>query len=216
LNRLQIINQVLRKLREDEVSVVADDTYATMLADFLNDVKREVEDAWDWTQLRQIITVTTAASTSQYSLTGFGKRGRIKQAYNDTDDNFMMQVHQQYINYQNYLSTNNINDSPHNYRIRGVDASGDMQIDVYPTPDAVESLRFDCVVPQADLSDDTTELTVPDYPVMLGLYARAVSERGEDGGIGYNEADMAYKTALSDAIAQDGGRAKEDLMWVVQ
>lgn len=216
MNRLQIVNKVLRKLRESEVTVVANDTYATMLADFLNDVKREVEDAWDWTALRQIISVTTVASQEQYSLTGAGKRTRIKQVYNETDNNIMRQMHQQYINYQKYLSTSTDNSSPDFYRIRGIDSSGDMQVDLYPIPAAVETLRFDCVVPQADLSDDTTELTVPDYPVELGLYARAVSERGEDGGIPYNEADMMYMKALGDAIAQDGGRANEDLMWMVK
>lgn len=215
MNRLQIINNALRKLRESEVTAVSDTAYSKMLADFLNDVKREVEDSWDWTMLRSVIDVTTAASTETYALTGIGKRGRIKAAYNDTDDNYLVQVHQQYINREKYVSTAADSDSPEYYRVRGVDASGDMQVDLYPTPSAVETLRFDCIVPQADLSDDTTELTVPDYPVMLGLYARAVSERGEDGGIAYNEADMAYRQALGDAIAQDGGRAEEDLMWRV-
>lgn len=216
MTRLQIINSVLRRLRESAVSAVSDTVYATMLGDFLNDVKREVEDSWDWTVLRSTITVTTASGTSNYALTGFGKRGRVKSAYNDTDDNTLRLVDQQYINRQNYLSTSLINQSPEFYRIRGVDANGDMTVDVYPTPGAVESLVFDCVVPQADLSVDSTELTVPDYPVMLGLYARAISERGEDGGIAYNEADMAYKQALADAIAQDVARAPEDVLWMVK
>lgn len=215
MNRLQIINRVLRKLRESTVTAVSDSEYATMLSDYLNDVKREVEDSWDWTMLRSVISINTVASTETYALTGLGKRGRIKAAYNDTDDNYLVQVHQQYINREKYVSTSQDNDSPEYYRIRGVDSSGDIQVDLYPVPSAVETLRFDCIVPQADLSDDTTELSVPDYPVMLGLYARAVSERGEDGGVVFNEADLAYRQALSDAIAQDGGRAPEDLMWQV-
>lgn len=195
---------------------VSASTYATMLADFLNDVKREVEDAWEWTMLRQIISVTTSASTQNYTLTGSGKRCRIKAAYNDTADNQMYPVSQQYINRQSYLTTNQQDTSPDLFRVRGVDSSGDLTIDVYPIPAAVETLRFDCVVPQADLSSDSTELTVPDYPVMLGLYARALSERGEDGGISINEADRQYILALNDAIAQDGGRVSEELIWNVR
>ncbi len=209
------MNLVLRKLRENEVSQLSGNDYATMLGDFLNDVKREVEDAWDWTSLRQIISIATVADQEQYSLTGAGKRTRIKAVYNDTDDNIMHQIHQQYINQQKYTSTSQDNDSPDFYRIRGVDSNGDMQVDLYPIPSSIEDIRFDCVVPQADLAADATELTAPDYPVALGLYARAISERGEDGGIGYNEADMAFQKALGDAIAQDGGRVKEDLIWRV-
>ena len=49
---LNLVNNVLRRLREDEVSSVTDNTYSKMVGDFVNDAKKMVEDAWDWSALR--------------------------------------------------------------------------------------------------------------------------------------------------------------------
>ena len=40
---LTIVNEVLRRLREDEVSAVANTAYSKMVGDFVNDAKRIVE-----------------------------------------------------------------------------------------------------------------------------------------------------------------------------
>ena len=37
---LNLVNNVLRRLREEEVSSVQDSTYAKMVGDFVNDAKR--------------------------------------------------------------------------------------------------------------------------------------------------------------------------------
>ena len=81
------------------------------------------------------------------------------------------------------------------------------QIKLHPTPTGVESIRFLVVKYTAekdlDGTDDADAITIPSLPVVLNAYARAVSERGEDGGIGINEADIAYRSALADAISLD-------------
>ncbi len=49
---LNLVNNVLRRLREEEVTSVQGSTYSKMVGDFVNDAKRMVEDAWDWSALR--------------------------------------------------------------------------------------------------------------------------------------------------------------------
>ena len=44
---LTLVNSVLRRLREDEVSAVANTTYSKMVGDFVNDAKRQVENSHD-------------------------------------------------------------------------------------------------------------------------------------------------------------------------
>jgi hypothetical protein len=69
---LQLVNNVLRRMREDEVTSVNQNTYSKMVGDFVNDAQKIVADAWDWSQLRQVITINTVAGTSEYLLSGAG------------------------------------------------------------------------------------------------------------------------------------------------
>ena len=69
--RKQLVNKVLKKLREDTLTgaqTISDVPYAETIAEFINDVKEEVEDAWNWTQLRNQLSFTTVAGTSTYNL----------------------------------------------------------------------------------------------------------------------------------------------------
>ena len=55
---LNLVNGVLRRLREDEVTSVTANTYSKMVSDFVNDAKDLVETAWDWSALRSTLTIT--------------------------------------------------------------------------------------------------------------------------------------------------------------
>lgn len=210
---IQIINSVLRRLREDTVTSYDLNDYSTLIGDYVNETKREVEDAWNWTQLRTNLPVTTAASDNNYTLSGSGERYRILQVINDTQDTEMRQVPYTWINRQNDIGTSS-EGSPMYYTITGA-TSGDADVTIYPTPSGIETLNFYAVVPQDDLTDSSTVLSVPSMPVILGAYAKAISERGEDGGQQYAEVMNAYRTALSDAIGIDAGNAYSELNWTV-
>ena len=73
---LDIVNNVLRRLREDTVTTVSANTYSAMVGDFINDAKQLVENAWDWSNLRSTLTITTAADDYTYSLTGYQDQGK--------------------------------------------------------------------------------------------------------------------------------------------
>ena len=83
---LNLVNNVLRRLREDEVTNVSESTYSKMVGDFVNDAKKLVENAWDWSALRSTLTITTAADDYTYSLTGSGNQGRVFRIINDTSN----------------------------------------------------------------------------------------------------------------------------------
>ena len=54
------------------------------------------------------------------------------------------------------------------------------------------------------------------YPVgsiILGVWARAIAERGEDGGSLSDMAQLQYSQALADSIAQDAGRHTSEVTW---
>ena len=74
---LNLMNNVLRRLREEEVTSVQSTTYSKMAGDFVNDAKRIVEDSWDWSALRTTLTITTTDDIFNYVLTG--SQNRIKE-----------------------------------------------------------------------------------------------------------------------------------------
>jgi hypothetical protein len=99
------------------------------------------------------------------------------------------------------------------YSFNGVSSDGDTLVDVYPIPNGVYSLRFNMVAPQAALSESADRLLVPSEPVILGAYARAIIERGEDGGLSSSEASALASNSLSDAIALDANHFPSELIW---
>jgi hypothetical protein len=66
--------------------LLTNDTYSTMVGDFVNDAKEMVEAAWDWSALRTRLTITTAADDYTYSLTGTGDKGKLLNLINDTSN----------------------------------------------------------------------------------------------------------------------------------
>jgi hypothetical protein len=63
---LNILNNVLRRLREEEASNVDSNIFNTMVGDFINDAKQMVEESYDWSGLRSTITIQTVSGTNQY------------------------------------------------------------------------------------------------------------------------------------------------------
>ena len=86
---LQLVNSVLRRLREDEVSSVSQTSYSRLVGEFVNDAKRSVEDSYDWTALRTTLTVSTIDSVFNYTLIGSQNKMKILDVINDTSNFFM-------------------------------------------------------------------------------------------------------------------------------
>lgn len=208
---LQLVNNVLARLREDSVSSVSDTTYSRLIGILANDAKREIEDAHDWNCLAQTIVVSTVAGTSDYTLTGSGQRFKVKDAINDTHDSGLEYVAGSFINRQKYIGVSSTG-APWYYTYNGV-TGNDTNISVWPVPDDIYSLRFDMILPQEDLTLDADILTVPAHLVQMLTHAKAVAERGEDSGQSFAELYQQYRLALADAVSLDRNRIEEDVVW---
>jgi hypothetical protein len=206
---LELVNDVLTRLRETNVSTVSETSYSALVGKFVNDAKRQIEDSYTWNVLNQTITVTTTSGTSSYSLTGAGQKFRMNDAINTTSvitlDNIAVSDMNRKLNFGTPSQS-----IPSEFCFNGVDGSGDTKIDLFPVPNGVYTLLFDLTIPQATLSSDGTTVKVLDYLVTQSSYARCLIERGEDGGTASSEAYALFRGMLSDAIAMESTRYPED------
>ena len=209
---LNLMNNVLRRLREEETTSVTSTTYVKMVGDFINDAKKVVEEATDWSALRETIVITTTASDNSYSLTGGGDNVKVMCVLNDTSNLFMDYQTKDWFNEQLYISSA-AEGEPRYYTYNGLDSSGDTEVLVGPTPDGVYSLRFDVVKRQADLSANSDSLLVPAMPVIHYAVALLARERGETGGTSTAEYFSIADKFLSDAIAIDAAKHPEEMVF---
>ena len=210
---LQLINNVLIRLRETQVSTHDQTDYSTLIGLFVNDAKRQIEDAFSWNVLGQTVNIATTNGTYIYSMTGVGQKFQVQDAINTTSNVGMQNITFVEMNrYQNLVPTTN--GIPQYFAFDGVDGNGDTKVVLYPRPDGVYNIPFSVTVPQATLSADGTSVLVPDSLVVQNAYARALVERGEDGGLNSSEAYQLYRGMLSDQIALEGTRYPENQEFV--
>lgn len=214
---LQLVNKVLKRLRLDPVSSISSNGYDALIGEFVNEAKREVEDAWNWSTLRTSITVNTLKDVYNYELTGLNERYRLLfdkngavGAWNVTDKTRLKGPANYHWMTQQFI-TNTATNTPLYFDING-ESDNYPRLNVHPIPDGVYQLQFDIVNPQDDFTVGTEVLAVPHWPVILLAHAFAVSERGEDGGASFDELHAKYKAALSDAIAFDNANLSEELI----
>lgn len=210
---LQLVNKVLTRLREENVSTVNQTTYSALVGELVNDAKRFVEDSWDWSALRTTLTVTTTADIFNYSLTGSGNRAKMLDVINDTSNFFLQYKDAHWFN-KAFLVDEPASGSPYYYTFNGVDANGDTAVDLSPIPDGVYTLRFNSVLRTAELENDTDEVTIPTLPIIHFAVAFAARERGETGGQSSGELLVMAQQMLSDAIALDAIKHPEETVYV--
>ena len=212
MNYLDLVNDVLIRLREDEVTAVTDTPYSKLIGKFINDAKRLVEDSYQWNALSETLTVTTANDLFNYVMTGSGQRFKVIDVIN-SEDNF-------FLGYMPFSQMNNLflnqspqKGSPYYYNFNGVDANGDTQVDIFPIPDGVYNIYFNIYKPQVSLSAGADVIKVPAEPVIKYAYALGVAERGEDGGLAAQEASTLADQSLADHIAIENGRYSDEYVW---
>ena len=209
---LQLVNSVLRRLREDEVTTVAQNSYSKLIGEFVNDAKRIVEDSWDWSSLRTTLTVQTSANVFSYALVGSGSALKTLDVINDTSNSFMQPASSSWMN-NSFLNGEPARSSPAYYSWNGFNDSGYAIVDVYPIPDSVYDLRFNVVNRDAAFTDDSSVLNVPSAPVIHYAVALAARERGETGGASAQELNSIADSTLADAIAMDAARFPSETIW---
>ena len=206
---LELVNDVLIRLRESSVTTVGETAYSSLIGKFVNDAKRQIEDSFNWNVLSTTVTITTVANTSSYSMTGAGQKFQVNDAINKTSNVGLSNISFVRMN-RNLNFATPATGVPAEYAFSGVDGSGDTKVELYAIPDGVYTILFDLAVPQANLSADGTSVKVLDYLVAQSAYARGLIERGEDGGTASSEAYALFRAMLSDAIALESTRYVEN------
>ena len=213
---LEIVNAVLRKLREDEVTVVQENDYSKLIGDFVNDALNSVEAAWDWSSLRQVIDLTTFDNQKTYSLTDFGIRGELMSLYNVSEKQEITQRTKAYIKDKHYKDPDNTTGKPRYFAFDGTDANNDTQVTFYPTPNDTYQLEANVVLRDQRLVNDADITKLPTQPIIQLAFAYALRERGETGGQGAMEQVVIAQTDLANAIALDAGNNSGELVFDVQ
>ena len=208
---LSLVNDVLVRLREPTVSTVTQTSYSSLIGKFINDAKRQVSDAYDWDAFNQAVTVTTVAGqVGNYSLTNAGTRFKTMDVINTSRYYQLTPLSHADHDVFYYTIPTPIQNLPMYYTVQGVDTNGDLKVKFWPVPDDVYNIRFSLIVPENDMSSDSDTTLLAKEPIILGAYARALVERGEDGGLSSSEAYALYKSSLADLISLELARSPEN------
>ena len=209
---LDCVNGVLRRLRETEASTVSDTPYVKLVADFVNEAKREVEDTWSWSILRTTKTINAVNGTQNYAITGSNPRSKLLVVYIPSVKRDLTQATQNQMHeWTNLQGT--VSGTPQYFSVGNSNTSGEITIDLWPIPGSSITVKVDCVVPQADLSLSSDVIYVPSELVIQGAYLRAINERGEDGGrLSEQQADL-YRKAVASYISIEAERYGDETTW---
>lgn len=229
MNYLDLVNNVLRRLRETEVTSVQSNAYSKLIGDLVNDAKNLVESSWDWSMQRKVIntTLNNPAEGNRFTLVGSGEAPKIQSMFvgwsqsvvagpdlTKTATSLLTYIDQvsmqEYIRLEQPLIGNPTpTGTPIYYSLFGIDSNRDTIITLYPSPDPVALLLTSLFKAQADLVNDTDKLEIPVMPVLHLAVAFASRERGETGGTSTQEYFTMANKYLSDAIALDAANAPE-------
>lgn len=218
----EIMNEVLRRLREDQLSsdwsgnlssANGPTDYHKMVGDFVNDAKYEVEHYWDWQVLRVTAGVSTVDGTMSYSLLGADRDFKVLDVIDTTTGLHLKQMSSAELNAKVFPTTAISKGQPSGYGFNGIDANLDMVVDIWPVPNDVRQINFNVVKPQDKLQLATTNCYVNEQAVILGAYMRSLAERGEDGGTQVSVAAVEYNNVLTRAIQIDAGKTQMETDW---
>lgn len=208
---LDLVNDILIRMREPEVTTVQENILSRLVGKLVNDAKRQVEDSYSWNSLTDTLIIETVADTYGYVLNGSGTRFKVIDAQDITNKSPLTPIST--VKMSQYLLNDTVAASPMYYNFNGIHNNGDTKVDFYPVPSSNLTLYFNLYIPQSELALDTDPLYSPKEPVVLGAFARALVERGEDGGLQSSEAYNLYKSSLADAIAIESSRYVEEETW---
>lgn len=233
---LNTINKVLRGMRQFGVLLTVGDTsttddYLLMILQFVNEAKEEIEEAgWAWNALRSTVTATLASGTSDYTLTIAGDADvdttdRTRLLYENVtgSESFMdsTSARPQVFDVtdaaeyrleewtlekmeRTHFTDNDETQKPYAFAL--YTSGGAVKMKVWPTPNAVRTLKLRMYIPQAELSSTSltaTTLTIPARPVYLLATHKANAERGSELGQPDSQLWKEYLDAHGAAVARE-------------
>lgn len=214
--QLTIVNDVLRKLRETQVSSVGINDYAQLIASFVNDAKETLEDMWFWTvnETEVDTTILSDSSTRTYDLTATNDRSFLIRGEHDlipmmydvtSEENAQMQDHplKELRRFRNL--SRSIDDTlaqPINFSLKPDSDGRGWSIELFQASSTTRTWRSYWYSPQAQLAvdgtADATNILLPGRPTYLLALFLAQYERGEaqPGGVEEQNAHTASAAAM--------------------
>jgi hypothetical protein len=162
--------------------------------------------------LRETADIATVASTKNYSLSS-GQEFKILDVVNNSTGTQLIQVSKAYLNNIKYPT--DPTGEPLYYGFNGADATNNLKVDLSPIPTEAQTISFDIIKYQDELTEATTVIKIPTKPLILGAWARAIAERGEDGGTQSSIAAQEASNSLSQAIMIDSGKIQYESDWFI-
>jgi hypothetical protein len=208
---IELVNSVLVRLREEQVEAINENEYSSLIGQLVNVAKRDVENAFDWEALRKTVHLITEVDTFHYELLDTTTDARTLNVYNYSNRNWMNSKTTEWMDAAFAVTDDVPKGSPQVYSWNGVTSKGNLEVDIYPIPAKVEKLRFNMTTPQKDLVLEGDELYVSHLLVIENALARAIEERGEDGGSSNQQ--LRYKSLLADAISMESSRKPMEVVW---
>ena len=210
---LQMVNGVLTRLREDNVTTVDgnDDVVVLLVKDFINDAKRQIENAHTWTALATEWDFTTVASDPHVVLTNSATSCIIDYIYDDNGVE-LNQADRAYVRKQSKQAGSTTN-TPRVFCIDSTDANGDLKLKLFPTPKEAEDYTVYGFKGSDDLVADQDTCRIAPLAIVYMATAMAARERGEVGGQTPNELLALAKEYLLSAIAQDATNSDLENIW---
>jgi hypothetical protein len=218
MNFLDLHNQVLMRLRENTITSdqVGSDPYTRVIGTHINDAKNTVENAWDWSHLRNQDLFQFTNGIAATPIPGSADRNyKFSSILNRDTGQFLNYVTPEWIKraYADYDNNPTENGVPYYFTPWYTASDGNDQFIVYPPPDDTYNLMVDHIANQPLLVNHDDILKVPSLPVYTLATAMAARERGEVQGLSVSELFAIATAALSDAIAIDSAKHPEDTIW---
>jgi len=199
---LDLVNAVLRRLREEPVTSVVETDYAQLIGSFVNDAIRMVALEHQWSVFYTVISVNTVTGASELAIPDTNTNSSVYYVKNASTDK---QLQQSGFTELDDLLTRTVVDhgEPIKYDVLNVNANGELVLRLWPIPDAVYTLKVSALVEAGELVNDTDITSLPSNLIILAATAKALEERGEDTGANPNTLWNQYERQLGFEIAKD-------------
>lgn len=208
---LQVVNLVLRRLREATMSDFSSPTAnQQMVMDMVNTVKHEIEAAWFWDSMRDTYELTVTPGTVSYEFTGVNGNSRVIDAWNEASHSSVnkgsyLAFNERYMNGMT-VDTGLVSE----YIENSVGATYLLKIDVWPSPASTQVINFNIYVAQNDYTATTDVPKIPPHVLVEGTLGYLLQERGDDSA---DKQLARYQRVLADAVAADASRHPEETDW---
>lgn len=213
MNYLDLVNSVLTLLREDTVrDIGSGDAVEELVAMFVNDAKRTVEDTHAWNALRTEWTETISANASSFALSD--TKG-IAVTLEDVRVQGGAKLEEVTNATLRQRKANGTGLGPANvYAVNGVARpSGNISVAVHPTSASAQTVDVYGFSKEPDLAIASDETLLPTRPIIYLAYALATRERGEVGGQTSAEIFGMAGQYLKDAVAHDAALNHLEYNW---